>query len=128
MIQALPGVIVPMCIIVAVLVVLIVLIIAPKGKKRIEDALADIGLANSKGKTPILRYNKRDRKTKVVTMKFKPVNIPSKVWNDKRDAISEALDITIIGSISYGDKGMIIIKARRGYNSVHRGDLYDDEI
>ena len=113
--QLLSGLITIMCMALIALALTCFPIIMAKDRRRIQAALMDIGLTNSKGQTPILWLNKRDKKAHAFTMTFLDRGVTVREFREKRDAMSQALDITILGHAMYGGKGFVTIEARQGY-------------
>jgi hypothetical protein len=78
--------------------------------------------------TPILIY-KRYIKNKGVTVREFYTTIPMKEWLDKKESISDSLNITIVGDIEYGgnnDGNRIIFKSVKCRKLVKKDVLYDD--
>lgn len=81
---------------------------------------------------PILIYKKIIRK-KAVTIREFYTSIPMAIWQEKKEAISDRLNIRIIGDLEYGGKhnnkgNHIIIKSAKGRKGIKRGVLYDDTL
>lgn len=80
-----------------------------------------------KNEAPILIFKKKV-KGKDVTVREFYTTIPMEQWQQKKEAISDIMNIHIIGEIEYcnhhGNK--IIIKSAKGRKIIERGVLYDD--
>ena len=85
---------------------------------------------NIKKQPPILIFKKKDRKTGIIKREFYST-ISLSVWQEKREAICDRMNIRIIGDFSYGgkykDKGYrIYFEAVKGRKPKERGILYDE--
>lgn len=83
-----------------------------------------------KNQSPILIYKKTIRKKGVTIREFYSA-IPMERWQEKKESISDRLNVHIIGEIEYGGKNnnkgnRIMIKSAKGRKSIKRGVLYDD--
>lgn len=80
-----------------------------------------------KNEAPILIFKKKI-KNKEVTVREFYTTIPMERWQDKKEAISDIMNIHIIGDIEYSNHNgnKIIIKSAKGRNPTERGVLYDD--
>ena len=93
-------------------VVLAVLLVYPFGKRAAKDQLQSIGLVNHAGMVPALLRKTNDKKYPNLTVwEFRNQGIPLEAWEDKREAIEAALDITIV-KLSYGkSKSRVLLHA-----------------
>lgn len=93
-------------------VVLAVLLAYPFGKRAAKDQLQSIGLVNHAGMVPALLRKTNDKKYPNLTVwEFRNQAIPLEAWEDKREAIEAALDITIV-KLSYGkSKSRVLLHA-----------------
>ncbi len=85
---------------------------------------------DTKVEYPILIYKKKIKKKSVTIREFY-TSIPMAIWQEKKEAISDRLNIRIIGDLEYGGKhnnkgNHIIIKSAKGRKGKNRGVLYDD--
>lgn len=76
---------------------------------------------------PILIYKKKDRKSGVIKREFYSM-IPMELWQEKKEAICDTMDIHLIGDFCYGgNKGNhIYFESAKGRKPQERGMLYDD--
>ncbi len=82
-------------------VALAILLILPFDRLLVQKQLRNIGLVNHTGAIPDLIRQKRDKKNpSVVIWEFRNQSIPLTEWENKREAIEAALNISIL-SISY---------------------------
>lgn len=80
-----------------------------------------------KNEAPILTYKKKI-KGKDVTVREFYTTIPMERWQQKKEAISDILNIHILGKIEYSNHNgnKIIMKSAKGRKVTERGVLYDD--
>lgn len=93
---------------------------------------ADIFLAFSdnrdiKNEAPILIYKKKIKGKDVIVREFY-TTIPMERWQQKKEAISDIMNIHIVGEIEYSkhNGNKIIMKSAKGRRVAERGVLYDD--
>jgi S-DNA-T family DNA segregation ATPase FtsK/SpoIIIE len=89
------------CIIVIVAVVgtfvVVGLIGTPFGSRATRENLQKIGLTNHAGEAPILMTKQQDvENLRLTVWEFESQGIPLSVWEDKRDSLEAALDVTIV--------------------------------
>lgn len=80
---------------------------------------------------PILISKRKIRGTDVTVREFYS-NIPYDVWIEKKEALSDAMNVHFVEEIQYGGKGnnngkIIVIKTAKGRKPIDRGILYDEE-
>lgn len=80
---------------------------------------------------PILINKRKIRGTDVIVREFYS-NIPYDVWIEKKEALSDAMNVHFVEEIQYGGKGnnngkIIVIKTAKGRKPIDRGTLYDEE-
>lgn len=82
-----------------------------------------------KNEAPLLISKKRI-KGKEVTIREFYTTIPMERWQEKKEAISDIMNIHIIGDIEYSNHhgNKIIIKSAKGRQATKRGVLYDDTL
>ena len=81
---------------------MLVVFLYPFGRKAAEEGLQQVGLVNHKGDAPRLLRKRRDRKqAHIAVWEFDNQGVPLKEWEDKREKVETALDITIV-SMKYG--------------------------
>ena len=102
------------------LVLLLVCLGTPFGAGGVRDNLLRSGLTNGTGEAPILLSKRADKKTGIVTWKFNSLGIHRSVWEDKRDAIEAALNISIISIRAEEGKRIVVLQAIPA-----KGDLPD---
>ena len=80
-----------------------------------------------KNEAPILIYKRKIKNKDVIIREFY-TTIPMERWQDRKEAISDIMNIHIIGDIEYSNHNgnKIIIKSAKGRISSERGVLYDD--
>lgn len=80
-----------------------------------------------KNEAPILIYKKKI-KSKEVTVREFYTTIPMERWQQKKESISDIMNIHIIGEIEYCNHNgnRIIMKSAKGRKITGRGVLYDD--
>lgn len=77
---------------------------------------------------PILIHKKAIRKKGVIIREFYST-IPMQKWIDRKDAISDIMNVHFICDIEYGGKAngnRILIKTAKGRKAKDRGVMYDD--
>lgn len=91
---------------------LLVVFGTPWGVKAAREDLQRVGLTNHAGEAPILMAKHPDKNSENVTVwEFDPCGIPLREWEDKRDKIEAALNLTI-AKITWGaDKRRILLYA-----------------
>lgn len=93
-------------------IVLIVILGTPKGAKRINQSLNNVGLVNHAGQSPLLL--KRYKEYGVTIMEFDPNGIPLSDWDDKKENIETALNMHV-ENIRYGkSRDKIVLQAISG--------------
>lgn len=94
------------------LLALLVLLGTPWGGKEVRESLQRVGLTNHAGEAPVLLSKQADRDSPRLTVwEFDPCGIPLREWEDKRDKIEAALNLTI-AKITWGvDKRRIRLYA-----------------
>ena len=94
------------------LLALLVLLGTPWGGREATEGLQRVGLINHAGEAPILIAKRPDKDSENVTVwEFDPCGIPLREWEDKRDKIEAALNLTI-AKITWGtDKRRILLYA-----------------
>ena len=93
-------------------IVVTILILAPIGKRSVQDRLKSIGLVNHAEAVPELKSKRKDKKNpKISIWEFTSQGIPLKVWKDKKEAIETALDITIVNIKNGSGKSRVLIHA-----------------
>lgn len=94
------------------LLALLVLLGTPWGGREATEGLQRVGLINHAGEAPILIAKHPDKDRENVTVwEFDPCGIPLREWEDKRDKIEAALNLTI-AKITWGtDKRRILLYA-----------------
>ena len=94
------------------LLALLVLLGTPWGGREAKEGLQRVGLTNHAGETPVLLSKQADRNNPRLTLwEFDPCGIPLREWEDKRDKIEAALNLTI-AKITWGtDKQRILLYA-----------------
>lgn len=80
---------------------------------------------------PLLVNKRKIRGTDVTVREFYS-NIPYDVWIEKKEALSDAMNVHFVEEIQYGGKGnnngkIIVIKTAKGRKPTDRGILYDEE-
>lgn len=81
---------------------MLVVFLYPFCRKAAEKGLQQVGLVNHEGDAPRLLRKRRDRKHFHVTVwEFDNRGVPLKEWEDKREKVETALDLTIV-SMKYG--------------------------
>lgn len=80
-----------------------------------------------KNEAPILIYKKKVKNKDVIIREFY-TTIPMERWQDRKEAISDIMNIHIIGDIEYSNHNgnRIIFKSAKGRKPMERGVLYDD--
>lgn len=91
---------------------LLVVFGTPWGVKAAKEDLQRVGLTNHAGEAPILTAKYPDKNSRNVTVwEFDPCGIPLREWEDKRDKIEAALNLTI-ANITWGkDRRRILLYA-----------------
>ncbi|MDR7810556.1 hypothetical protein [Lacrimispora sp.] len=76
---------------------------------------------------PILIFKKKIKGKKVTVREFY-TTIPMERWQQRKEAISDIMNIHIIGEIEYSNHNgnKIIMKSAKGRKATKRGILYDD--
>ena len=112
--------------------ILVIGILQGIGKMTAKRDEADVFIAfgdkrDVKTEAPLLISKKRI-KGKEVTVREFYTTIPMERWKEKKEAISDIMNIRIIGDIEYSNHhgNKIIIKSAKGRQSTERGVLYDD--
>lgn len=83
-------------------IILTILILAPLGKKAVQDQLRSVGLVNHTDMVPELKRRYKDKSNpRISVWEFTSQGIPLKVWEDKQAAIETILNITIV-KMKYG--------------------------
>lgn len=80
---------------------------------------------------PILISKKKAKGTDVTVREFYS-NIPYDVWIEKKEAVTDAMNVHFVEEIQYGGKNnnngkRIVIKTAKGRKPADRGVLYDEE-
>lgn len=80
-----------------------------------------------KNEAPILVYKKKIKGKNVIIREFY-TTIPMERWQHKKEAISDIMNIHIIGDIEYSNHNgnRIVFKSAKGRKPSERGILYDD--
>lgn len=80
-----------------------------------------------KNEAPILIYKKKIKGKQVIVREFYTI-IPMERWKQNKEAISDIMNIHIVGELEYSNHNgnKIIIKSAKGRETSERGTLYDD--
>lgn len=80
-----------------------------------------------KNEAPILIFKKKVKGKNIIVREFY-TTIPMERWKQKKEAISDIMNIHILGDIEYSNHNgnKINIKSAKGRNLTERGVLYDD--
>lgn len=100
---------------------------ARKDEADLQQAFIKEDLRNG---APIL-MNKKKVKGSNVTMREFYSPIPLDIWNTRKNAIADSLNIHFVEEIQYGGKAdgrRIVIFTAPGRTSTERGNLYDEEL
>lgn len=93
-------------------VVLAVLLVLPFDRLMVKEQLQNIGLVNRAGLIPVLIRKKRDKKNpSVMIWEFKNRSIPLIDWENRREAVETALNISILNMSYTKGKRHILIYA-----------------
>ena len=88
------------------------LILSPIGKRSVQEQLKSSGLTNHTEAIPELKSKRKDKQNPKITIwEFTSQGIPLKVWQDKKEAIETALDITIVKMKNGSGKSRVLIHA-----------------
>lgn len=132
------GSIVPICMIAMIIIFSVLCVIglimfiggcfALKDEANMEIAFGD--KKDVRNQPPILISKKKHRKSGIIQREFY-TTIPMERWQEKKEAISDIMNIHIISDITYGgrkkNKGNhIYFESAKGRNPTERGVLYDD--
>ena len=99
---------------------------ARKDEADIYRALCD--RRDVKKETPILIYKKKLKGKNVIVREFY-TTIPMECWQQKKEAISDIMNIHLIGDLEYGSKNngnRIVMKSVKGRVNTKKEVLYDD--
>lgn len=85
----------PLCFAVGLLIVLLILG-TPPGSATVREALLKVGLANHAGEAPVLISKQQNQQNPQLTIwEFDPCGISLSEWEDRKEGIEAALNITI---------------------------------
>lgn len=109
-------------------VALAILMVYPFDRKVVQDQLRSIGLVNHAGMEPVLIRKKRDKSNRrMIIWDFRNQSIPVTVWEDKKEAIEAALDVSIVKIIYGKSKSRVKIYAVSSRNNLPEILYWKDE-
>ena len=100
---------------------------ARKDEADLQDAFDRQELRNG---CPVLMDKKRIKGSNVTMREFYS-SIPMRIWIERQEDISDAMNIHFVEKLHYGGKSdgkRIVMYTAKGRKMASRGDLYDDEL